>query len=1173
MDACDPSIDIRNLKKLVKQNTGLELKLTRAEICDAYSSIQDGKLPLPPMVLSKDGKYMLDRKSPLTGRDFEILFSESSKLAELKRVARKAGLSSYDKMTKAEITDAVESILKSKNIREPIRLHVRPPTASKRRVSVNNNSGNYQSNFNVNNKNGNGVRNNLSKISRESENLGGNNQNQNQNQPKNNQNESKNLNKISTESKNLNSGGNNNTKKPVNATTARYLNAMTRKPNANRNTDIAKILSAMRNKNQSPGNISRLIQSIQGKRTTNSETKTYLNKFIRAQKEGNATAMKNIAKRLNAMERERRVAKPQVTNKEKRLAELEKYMLNKSKNLGTNRVKFLNGGQKFIRGYKNGNNMYNTAKARINGLYAELKNKKPLNSQLTPAPQPTIPNQPRNEPASTEFKKLQSQLAKSNNTIKELQQRIRLANTNKKQQNALREALQKEKNRKNSIYEQLRKEKLNSNRELENLKQKRNVNLKNMNVMREQLGNMKTNINTKNRNIQLLKNKQKSNLEEIRKQRNVNLKNMNVMREQLGNMKTNINTKNRNIQLLKNKLSESTSPTERKQLENRLAQETQNLANMMREAERKQKVINKQKSNLEEIRKQKENSNAQIAIKNQELQKIQNKKQRAEAIINNLKRNRESKLEEIRKQKENTNAQIAIKNQEIIQIKKNMASAGSLSIAQKEKLRQNLEKAQTEMTGFREQLKMAERRLAEERVAKNTKIRLLEANVSLSRQELNALKAERNNLKQKRNINLKNMNVMREQLGNLKINRNALEAESQRRKNALNNAVAKEVKITKELHERNASIANLQRQQQRLLQRGELNAQEKKRLSNLTAQIRTELNAKNIQIEEIQKLSNNREAQIKELGKKFNNHKAAANKIIRNSAGRIQSLEKLVEQWQTNSEEKRNQIAKMSENLNAKNKNIEQLTQQIQAILNKRSNNASTISKQKAALKRALEQVSKLEEEVLRAQSESSRLATQLEQAQELQSQTRTQLAGSRWQGLVGKKQVSRLRNNTKALDSEIRAGVEAQTRLKNNLSKMTGQRQALLQKFRNERKLGRERNTRIGALRSQRNLLTQRNRISRGTIQSLQGQRNLATSKLNIEELRKNLYQRVNRLPPFKFSKGDLRNRIMKAQSMGEMRSIQQELNSKQPQKTGGRGQGWAATGGRTGAQNWRYE
>merc|ERR1712159_432436 len=165
-------VNVRNLKRLVKQNTGLELNLTREQICDAYSSIQDGKLPLPPMVLSKDGKYMLDRKSPLTGNDFEILFGSDSTVAQLKRVARKAGLASYKDMTKAEMIEAIESILESKNIREPIRLHVSAQRAT-RKVSVNNNN-NYPSNLNVNNVNGNGVRNNnnnLAKIANESKNL------------------------------------------------------------------------------------------------------------------------------------------------------------------------------------------------------------------------------------------------------------------------------------------------------------------------------------------------------------------------------------------------------------------------------------------------------------------------------------------------------------------------------------------------------------------------------------------------------------------------------------------------------------------------------------------------------------------------------------------------------------------------------------------------------------------------------------------------------------------------------------------------------------------------------------------------------------------------------------------------------------------------------------------
>ena len=103
MDACNPGIDAKNLARLVRQETGVELNLNRNQVCDVYKSIQDGKLPLPPMVLTKDGKYMLDRKSPLTSSDFEVLFSSSSKSNELKRVARKVGLSNYKDMTKAEL--------------------------------------------------------------------------------------------------------------------------------------------------------------------------------------------------------------------------------------------------------------------------------------------------------------------------------------------------------------------------------------------------------------------------------------------------------------------------------------------------------------------------------------------------------------------------------------------------------------------------------------------------------------------------------------------------------------------------------------------------------------------------------------------------------------------------------------------------------------------------------------------------------------------------------------------------------------------------------------------------------------------------------------------------------------------------------------------------------------
>ena len=52
MNACDPDADIENLRKLIRLNTGVNIKLTKDEICQAYNEIQEGKLPLPPLVMS-----------------------------------------------------------------------------------------------------------------------------------------------------------------------------------------------------------------------------------------------------------------------------------------------------------------------------------------------------------------------------------------------------------------------------------------------------------------------------------------------------------------------------------------------------------------------------------------------------------------------------------------------------------------------------------------------------------------------------------------------------------------------------------------------------------------------------------------------------------------------------------------------------------------------------------------------------------------------------------------------------------------------------------------------------------------------------------------------------------------------------------------------------------------
>ena len=110
MDACDPNADIENLRQLIKLNSGINIKLTKKEICQAYNEIQDGKLPLPPLVMSSDRTYLVDKKSPLKPRDYELLFDSTTKRVDLKRVARKVELKNVEQMTKSQIVEAIESV-------------------------------------------------------------------------------------------------------------------------------------------------------------------------------------------------------------------------------------------------------------------------------------------------------------------------------------------------------------------------------------------------------------------------------------------------------------------------------------------------------------------------------------------------------------------------------------------------------------------------------------------------------------------------------------------------------------------------------------------------------------------------------------------------------------------------------------------------------------------------------------------------------------------------------------------------------------------------------------------------------------------------------------------------------------------------------------------------------
>jgi hypothetical protein len=165
MNACDPDADIENLRKLIKLNTGVDIKLTKKEICEAYQDIQDDKLPLPPMVMNSTRTYLVDKKSPLKPNDYEQLFDATTKRADLKRIARKVDLKNVDQMTKSQIVDAIGKRLRYMKVHEPVKFARRRQVVSVNTAvnEMNNtavNGVNNVSNTNLNRVNGvNGVNN------------------------------------------------------------------------------------------------------------------------------------------------------------------------------------------------------------------------------------------------------------------------------------------------------------------------------------------------------------------------------------------------------------------------------------------------------------------------------------------------------------------------------------------------------------------------------------------------------------------------------------------------------------------------------------------------------------------------------------------------------------------------------------------------------------------------------------------------------------------------------------------------------------------------------------------------------------------------------------------------------------------------------------------------------
>mgnify|MGYP006087961717 CR=1 FL=1 len=121
MDVCDPDVKTKNIRKLIKLHTGRKMQIPKDRMCEIMRDISRGNLPLPPLVLTRDKRYLLDPKSPLTKRDYESLYKSRVTSRVVKRIAKKVGLIETDK-TIVDLKRSIGRRLASMNVYEPILL-------------------------------------------------------------------------------------------------------------------------------------------------------------------------------------------------------------------------------------------------------------------------------------------------------------------------------------------------------------------------------------------------------------------------------------------------------------------------------------------------------------------------------------------------------------------------------------------------------------------------------------------------------------------------------------------------------------------------------------------------------------------------------------------------------------------------------------------------------------------------------------------------------------------------------------------------------------------------------------------------------------------------------------------------------------------------------------------
>jgi len=109
MASISPGISMSNLVRTVQERYSVNVRnLPKNKIESVYRSITEERLPMPPLVLSEDKTLLIDRKSPLSGRDYKVLFDASSTKRQLFGLARKMHLLGFKELKKNELVEQIK---------------------------------------------------------------------------------------------------------------------------------------------------------------------------------------------------------------------------------------------------------------------------------------------------------------------------------------------------------------------------------------------------------------------------------------------------------------------------------------------------------------------------------------------------------------------------------------------------------------------------------------------------------------------------------------------------------------------------------------------------------------------------------------------------------------------------------------------------------------------------------------------------------------------------------------------------------------------------------------------------------------------------------------------------------------------------------------------------------